>query len=113
MSKSGETPDVLGEPVSAKAKAGKAVKEEKAPPVAPIALEDALHRPVTGAKTVNDGLVTIVFKRSYKRYYAGDRAGFSQNTAKALVDAGVATYAKGVLDRIAGAVKPKPKSKGR
>lgn len=47
-------------------------------------------------------LVSVTFKASASPYHKGDVAGFDEDTAKRLVDAGVADYTK----------KAKPADKG-
>ena len=79
--------DLLGPPKSDKAKAGSALVAvaRKKPPV--------------------------IFLRSWKRWYANDKAGFPKEVAKRLVTAKIAKYRENALARAAKTVASKASSK--
>ena len=85
--------EILGPPKSEAAKAG----------------DELAKKPNPADKTK-----TVVFKKSWKRWYVGDRAGFEAGLAKRLVDGGIASFAESKLKRAAKAVfdaaKPAPKA---
>jgi len=49
-------------------------------------------------------LVSVVFRRTWKRWFTGDSAGFAPSVAKRLIDAKVASYKKGAVKRAVEAV---------
>lgn len=91
---------------------------------------DAAHEVYAQAAAIGEkdaskvDLVGVVFKKHWRRWYKGDKAGFRKSVADNLVKAGVANYGQSFLKRVAAkvakgakpakkaAAKGNPKAKG-
>ncbi len=79
--------------------AAKALKEAGV-----IETGDAEKEAAADGVTTSD-LITVIFQKKWKRYYAGDRAGFQKRVADRLVEGGAAKYAGSFLEKVANGIK--------
>ncbi len=95
--------EVLGPALSEKAKAGVELKKEVGNNF--LKVDDSGKIPSREERAKLTDKVSVLFQKSWKRWFSGDKAGFLPLQAKRLVDAGIANYTAGPVKRAFGKVK--------